>query len=518
MITARGEEVISSYGSYLTDESRLQGEPAEKLFFPLNEADVCSVVHEAHRNKQPVTVSGSRTGITGGAVSEGGYLVSLEKMDRILRIEKQKKRYLVTMEAGVTLETLTGLTAGKMFDPSIPGADAFNKDPSDYLYPVDPTERTASIGGTCATNASGARTFYYGPTRNFIRGLSAVLDNGEVLCVQRGTCTFSPSGILDILSSAGTGRTVQLPSYSIPDVKHAAGYYAEPGMDITDLFIGSEGTLGIITQVTAELIPSDSPVFSAIAFFPGDEQGIDFSIRARESSAVKPLALEFFNSRSLALLQQRKEILPDGSGLRDIPEGAGSAVYFEQSYEDEDHMFEAFDAWDSILSQCGSSMEQTWGGVEQDEQKTLKDFRHAVPESVNTLISERRHGDPRIHKVGTDMSVPDSYVKEIYGFYCEETERSGLDYVIFGHVGDNHLHLNILPRTYEEVLTAEELYVSFARKAVSMGGSVAAEHGIGKLKKKFLSLMFPEKAINEMKRVKASLDPKNIFSPSNLFE
>ena len=146
----------------------------------------------------------------------------------------------------------------------------------------------------------------------------------------------------------------------------------------------------------------------------------------------------------------------------------------------------------------------------------MKAVRHLIPESVNTLIAQRKQQYPRVHKLGTDMAVPDEHLETIIAYYKELLDKAGLEYIIFGHIGDNHLHVNILPRTDDEVDQGMELYRRFAKRAVELGGTVSAEHGIGKLKRQFLHIMYGDPGLQEMAEVKRALDPEWILNPGNM--
>ncbi|KPK61839.1 MAG: hypothetical protein AMK73_07555 [Planctomycetes bacterium SM23_32] len=148
----------------------------------------------------------------------------------------------------------------------------------------------------------------------------------------------------------------------------------------------------------------------------------------------------------------------------------------------------------------------------------MKRLRHAVPETVNAIIGRRKIEVPELHKVGTDMAVPDESVGAMMAFYERRLAECGLEHVIFGHIGDGHLHVNVLPRTGGELEQGEELYVEFAREAVRLGGSVAAEHGIGRIKKRFLPIQFGAEHLAAMRAVKAALDPDGILNPGVLFD
>jgi len=146
----------------------------------------------------------------------------------------------------------------------------------------------------------------------------------------------------------------------------------------------------------------------------------------------------------------------------------------------------------------------------------LKEFRHAVPETINQIIGERKRKIPTLHKIGTDLAVPNENFEIIFKFYQETLDTAGLQYAIFGHIGDNHLHVNMMPRNEEELIEAKKYYKIFAEKAIELGGTVSAEHGIGKLKKEFLKILYGEKGIEEMKNVKKVLDSNCILGKGNL--
>ncbi len=146
----------------------------------------------------------------------------------------------------------------------------------------------------------------------------------------------------------------------------------------------------------------------------------------------------------------------------------------------------------------------------------MKAVRHLIPETVNALIAQRKQKHSRVHKLGTDMAVPDEHLETIIAFYKQLLEEAKMEYIIFGHIGDNHLHVNILPRTNEEVDDGMRIYQRFARKAVELGGTVSAEHGIGKLKRPFLKVMYGESGLQEMAAVKRVLDPDWILNPGNM--
>jgi D-lactate dehydrogenase (cytochrome) len=300
----------------------------------------------------------------------------------------------------------------------------------------------------------------------------------------------------------------------MPATKNAAGYYAAPMMDLVDLFVGSEGTLGVLTEVRVALSPAPEGILSAIAFFDSDEDAVSFVCDARDR--LRPLALEFFDSMSLDFLRERKHEEGAGSEIPELPEDARSGVLFEQDYV-EDDLVELYEEWEGVLSEHGSSMERTWGGMEEAELKRLKALRHGLPEQVNGLIARANARHPEIHKIGTDAAVPSRSLRDMLSFCRELMADSGLRYIIFGHIGDNHLHLNILPGDPDELAAGKELALAVARRAVEMGGTVSAEHGIGKIKHDFLRLMYGDEGLREMAAVKRALDPTGLLNRGVMF-
>jgi D-lactate dehydrogenase (cytochrome) len=292
-------------------------------------------------------------------------------------------------------------------------------------------------------------------------------------------------------------------------------------MDIVDYFIGSEGTLGVVTEI--ELILRKRPAFvlSMVAFFPSEADAVRFVILAREGRSgpkrsVDPAALEYFDAFSLGLLTQKRKQEGSSSSIPPFPESAGAAVYFEEETKEED-LDRLLLEYETMLTGCHASSDQAWCGMDRKELGKMAVFRHALPEVINTIIGQRQKQFPRLHKIGTDFVVPDRHLEDMLRFYRENLDKAGFEYAVFGHIGENHLHVNILPSDENALDRAKVLYQDFAVKAVSFGGTVSGEHGIGKIKKALLSCMYSEKDILEMKRVKQALDPGGVLNRGNLW-
>jgi D-lactate dehydrogenase (cytochrome) len=544
--------------TYLSDESRLPGK-AEKIFFPRSEAEVVEILCAAGQKGKDVTFSGGRTGITGGAVPEGGWLVSDEKMNAVLGIrhDAARRAFFVRCQPGITLDALNKMLAEKHFENTDKWPEADRKalelfrQEGEWRFAPDPTESSATIGGMIACNASGARTFHYGPTRDYVSALRLALAGGAMLDIRRGECFADANGAFQLILPDGKKREGRIPDYKMPPVKNAAGYFAEPGMDLIDLFIGSEGTLGVITEAELALVRPPEVILGVIGFFGSEENALDFVRAARgentgkagqgcptpaliadvksalpEDSPLKgnmpalakpPLAIEYFDHRALDLLRDQKKKVGPSSEIPALPETAHTAVYIELPTTEEGMEKQAEELL-ALLEACASSADTAWTALSPEETEKLKKFRHALPETINQRIGERAAASPGLTKLGTDFAVPDKYLADIFGLYRRTLDGSGLEYVIFGHIGNNHVHINILPKNMDEYKRGKEIYLQLAQAVVRWEGTVSGEHGIGKLKKAFLVLMYGEAGIGEMRAVKRVFDPEGRINPGNMFE
>ena len=519
------ERIASDYASYLRDESRLSGGNASRLVFPKNEAEIASFLSAMNAQGVPVTVSGGRTGIVGGAVPPGGALLSLEKMDALLDLGRDGKtgEWFVRAQPGILLKTLHRRIEKKDLADladSPGGADPaalreFLASPAPYFYPVDATETSATLGGTVATNASGERSYRYGPTRKYVRALRVVLAGGDVMCLRRGETAADRDRRFEIITTAEEKISLVLPRYRLPAVKSAAGYFAADGMDLIDLFIGSEGTLGVISEIEARIVPRPESILSLVPFFPSEADALGFFLEARPAFP-DALVFEYFDSASLDILREKKEAEGTGSPLPPLPEKARAAIFLELVFTEE-RLEDLTLALEEILQRHHSSTDETWTGIEPGEREKVRLFRHALPEAVNEIVAKNQRACAAVHKMSTDLAVPEAKLSEMLGFYAERLRASGLPHAVFGHIGENHLHVNLLPRTEEELARAKSLALEFSRKAVELGGTVSAEHGIGKLKHPYLEILYGKEGMKEMARVKAALDPKGILGRGNIF-
>ena len=445
---------------YLEDASGAKGH-ADRICVPQNETELLALLRDAARDHAAVTIAGGGSGLTGGRVPFGGWLISMEKF-RHLDVEVGK----ATVGAGVTLHELhaAAKTTGQ-------------------FYPPDPTETMAFLGGTIACNSSGSRSFMYGSTRRWIQRLRVALPDGEVLDVRRG-------------------EKIDFDVPVIPQPaarKHSCGYPLRPDMDWIDLFTGAEGTLGVVIEAEVQLLPNPKALLNGIIFFPGDEAGLVALESWRSIPGLR--MLEWVDDAALRMIEKR---------YPDVPAAAKAALIVEQiSASDAD-----IDEWAARLEETGALESQSWFGFTDADRERFRKFRHALPET--SLDITQKNG---FASLGTDFSVPIEKHREMLAFYREHMDRiMPGHYCIFGHAGDAHPHVNMLPTTQAEFDAGTEMLSVFARQAVKLGGSVAAEHGLGKRKAKFLPLQYSAEHIEAMKAVKFRFDPEWRFGRGTLFE
>ncbi len=514
------QTISTDHAGYMRDESRRTGH-AETISFPTSESALAANLKKAASAGNKVTLQGALTGITAGAVPFGGHIINLARMDRILNLKRSTDGlYTMTVQPGVLLADLNKRLQDFKFctngwdDESVAALKSLQSDKPHFFAP-DPTEASASIGGMVACNASGARSFLYGPTRTHILRIRGVLADGSVFELYRGR-EKSNGRSLDITTIDGRKITGLIPSYRMPGVKNASGYFATEDMDIIDILIGSEGTLCAFSEIDLKLLPCPQWMAGILAYFPDEDSAVKFVEQTRLLTP-KPAAIEFFDSGSLNLLRRNAA----NPVLEDIPipaKGIDSAVYVELHSNNEREFDEAIEKTAELIAQTGGDADSAIMATDHREIEKLKKFRHAVPEMANMTIGERKKTIPDITKLGTDFAVPASALTSMLRAYHAAMAKSGHEYVIFGHIGDSHVHVNILPRNKAEFDSGKMQILEWAKQVVHLGGTVSAEHGVGKIKVALLKAMYGEKGISEMKALKKSFDPDFSINPGNLFE
>lgn len=352
----------SEYDEYRRDESRSTGE-AESISFPTCEDELRSILSELDP-ATPITVQGARTGLAGGAVPHGGHVVSLVRMNAYKGLRRAADgAFFLRVEPGVVLSELRrhlhakSLPAHGWDDASRAALEALYAGPEQF-FPTDPTETSACLGGMAACNASGARSYRYGPMRPHVSGLRVVLVSGETLALRRGD-VCAQGRALELVTEQGTTMRMELPTYDMPRAKNASGYFIADDMDAVDLFIGSDGTLGIITELELALMPAPQVTWGVNCFFEDEGQALDFVVRVRPALDCAS-AFEYFDGAALDILRTTHEDGAAFASLPEVPDAYRACVFVELECNGETQAMEALCELGSLLEEVGGSERDTW--------------------------------------------------------------------------------------------------------------------------------------------------------------
>ena len=476
----------------------MPGGAATGVATPHSADEVSALVRSARR----ILPIGAQSSLTGGATPRDDLVISTRALTDISLLPDHRVR----VGAGVPLADLQRSLA----------ADGL-------YYPPVPTYDGAFVGGTIATNAAGAATFKYGSTRRWVDALRVVLADGSRVEITRGEVTASPDGGFEFQALQGDTIRVPIPTYAMPDVaKLSAGYFASPGMDLIDLFIGSEGTLGVMTHATLRVIalPRRCVVLVTCA---SDSQALAVTSALRQEAlaswrgdgALDVSAIEFMDSRALAFASH------EAIASAGIERPVGETVLLLVQLDIADREDEALARMSAVLDACSVTVDPQVAPPGDDRGAArLFELREAVPAGVNAAVaSAKNRVHPDIEKVAGDLIVPFGRQEEALALYCETFERYGLAYALWGHVSDGNMHPNVVPRSLADVDRGKAAILDIARRVVAMGGAPLAEHGVGRsaTKQQLLRELYGDQGIDQMRAVKRALDPGWKLSAGVLF-
>jgi FAD/FMN-containing dehydrogenase len=432
----------------LTDASNYPGH-ADQQLTPESEAELAEILKRAADHKIPVTIAGAWTGLAGGAAPQGGWSISMAKF-RKLDVGKGWAR----VGAGVLLKDVQAAAAN-----------------SGQFYAPDPTENTSSIGGNVAANASGSRSFRYGSTRRHVKALRVAFMDGSIREIRRGEKV-----------------DFEVPAISLPKTtKFSAGYPLAPGMEMVDLIVGNEGTIGVVTEAELQFLPAPRERLGGVVFFPSEETAMAAVDRWRPTPRLN--MIEYIDQASLQMMEVRHK-----------------AALMIELEEDENGDTADIDMADALEA-------DSWFAMTAADRERFRVFRHTLAEKANNRV--RRTGFP---KFGTDYAVPLDKSREMMREYRRALDKEFPGkYVIYGHIGDAHVHVNAFPESKEEYERGKQVMTDLARAAVALGGTVGAEHGLGKRKTHLLELQYPPDQIEAMKNVKRRFDPDWLLGRGTLF-
>jgi len=452
LMTIAGKDCVLTdrheLAGYCCDEMPLAKPHTPKVVVkPTDNRMIARLLNFANKNRIPVTPMGAGTGLSGGCIPiYGGILLSLERMNRILEIDREN--FVAVVEPGVTL------------------SDLYNQvEQQGLYYPIYPGEMTATIGGNIATNAGGINAIKYGVTRHNVLGLEAVLPNGEI--IRTG------------------GRFV----------KCSTGY------DLTQLIIGSEGTLAVVTEVMLKL--TTKPVKKEVLFAPftNIQDAID-AVPEILRLKMTPTGIEFMERSIIEIVEKYLD--------REIPYHQYAAfLMIIMEGESESEIYEYFSEAEEICKQHGAT-EARVPGSERAKKRLLEareKFYHAI----------KRYAPMEI----IDAVVPRSRIAEFVRRVKEISEEHQVPIIVYGHAGDGNVHLHpiCLNMNREEWgRRLPRLMSDIYSSGVSFGGSISGEHGIGLAKKAYFHAETHDALLGIMKNIKKAFDPNNILNPGKIFD
>jgi FAD/FMN-containing dehydrogenase len=441
--------------AYEADASGLHLVP-DLVARPESIEEIVEIMKRAAADGIPVTCAGAQTSTTGASISNEGILLSLRALDGISGVDADSR----------TIRVGPGALVGEIKRSAAEARLLFAPDPT--------SEEESTIGGAIACNASGARTFKYGATRRHVSAIKVVMASGELLELRRSNLE-----------------------------KNTVGYaFAH---DPIDWFIGSEGTLGVIVEAELMLLPLPSQVVGLAIFFGAEEDALEFVVAARESRDVTPRCIEYFDDKAVAIARASA----NGGAL---PATAAAMIYVEEEVTlDLDTTLEK---WVQLVE----SRAPDFDPIVFEGEARLRDarqLRHSIPTTMNERGAGYREAGGR--KVSTDWAVPYRSLGEAVRIARLLAAETGIEQaVIYGHAGNGHPHQNFIARDSSELATIERVVERTLREVIRLGGTVAAEHGIGKIKRKWLPLQMNPLQIAMMTAVKKELDPLGLLGRGNI--
>ena len=419
--------------------------------------EVIELLQRASSERTCVTPAAGQTSTTAASITDRGTLLSLRGLQRVIDIDCAA--HTARVEPGVLVGDLRRACAAE-----------------GLLLTPDPTsEEECSVGGAVACNASGARSLRYGATRPYVRSLRVALASGEVVTLRRPMLE-----------------------------KNTVGYAL--AHDPIDWFVGSEGTLGVILEVELSLLPLPESVTGLALAFADEAGALAFVAAARDDTTVHPRCLEFFDERALAIARSADD---DPSWAQ----GAGALAYVEEVPPA--GVEPALDEWLALAERHGAIVDDARVYEGEAALRDARRIRHAVPAHMNARGDSHRADGGR--KVSTDWAVPYRRLGEALQVARRLADDAGIEQAVaYGHAGNGHPHQNFIARNAGELATIEKVVEATLREVIAMGGTVAAEHGIGKLKRKWLPLQMSPLQVRGMQAIKRELDPQGILAPGNV--
>jgi glycolate oxidase len=439
------EESFTKYGHDETEDLNFSPEVVVK---PADTASIAALMKICNEYKIPVTPRGGGTGLSGAALPiYGGVLLSMEKFKSIIKIDIENLQ--ATVEPGVITEEFINAAAER-----------------GLLYPVDPSSKgSCYIGGNVAHGSGGPRVVKYGTIREYILNLEVVLPTGEVIWTGANT------------------------------LKYAAGY------NLTQLMIGSEGTLGVVTKIVTKLIPKPQQSVVMLGSFTQNEAACA-AVSAIFRAGITPSALEFMERKGVEWVIRHDDI------KFDLKDDVNAFLMIEFDGDDLDNIFKDCEKVNMVLEEFGC-IDVLFADTAQQKEELWR-MRRTMAESVksNSVYKEE------------DTVVPRAALPELINGIKEIGSRYGFESVCYGHAGDGNLHVNIIKAGMSDADWKDKLkdgIVEIFELTTNLGGTISGEHGIGLVQKEFMPIKYSEISLNLMRGIKQVFDPNGIMNPGKIF-
>ncbi len=428
---------------YAHDESEVEPCMPEAVVRASSTADVSAVMKAAYEHEIPVTPRGGGTGRVGGAIPvPGGIVLAFEKMNAICSIDK----------AELTTRVQPGLITGELKRVT---------EEEQLFYPPDPNSRdSCAIGGNLAANAGGPRAFKYGVTREYVMGMEVVMADGTILELGRET------------------------------KKGVTGY------DLTALMVGSEGTLGIVTEATLRLIPKPEATVTAMACFSSLDE-IAPVVSALLAQGQLPACIELLDEEAIRIVRPEAGLtIPNETKAMLLIELDGAEAELESALERTGNVLFDLDALEVLVAQSGSERERLWA--------SRRELSHSLKRHAKNKLSE-------------DIVVPRTKMADLLRYCAELADQHELVVPTYGHAGDGNLHVNFLWNDPDDKIRVDKAIEALFRRTIDLHGTLSGEHGIGVLKAPYLSMEQSPALIALQEKIKDVFDPKHILNPGKIF-
>ena len=485
------QDLISSYTS---DWSNIPNGFAEILVRPKSAKECSVVLTSCNKCNIPVTISGARTNLTGSATPFGGLILSTENL-LSPKIDVDIEKKIATCSAGVILEDLRN--------------KVINESKNYLYYPVDPTSRKdACIGGTISCNASGFVPGIKGSTRYWVEEINLVLINGYSSKIRRGQYRSCAKGKFKLICNKNI-HEITIPNYKRPKIKNASGPYSayDESIDFIDFIVGSEGIFGLITSCKLKLTEKPKELLDLFITFKSEKEALkfhDFLYDFFKNDLSKLNAMEYFGYNCQNYMNNNDYFFKNQNDV---------GLYIQYPIFDAD-LEKSIEMWTKIIIKHNPEFDLDNVIIlnEKNNFNMFFDSRHSLPD--NALSKTKKLGSVSII---TDTIVPKNNFKIYLNKIHHRLKKEKIEYILFGHLGDCHLHFHLIPSKTQEQ-KALMVYDYKVDLCSILGGIYSAEHGTGKRKRVDFEKCYGNKAVQMLREAKKSIDTKYLLNIGNIIE